>query len=127
MRIAHYTGNDEVINDNIDQSGDKMVAKLPIKKLTLYSYPSVAFEQFSSFEDGFNAVYTGNKNEPGSDLHTGNGGFKSAIAASYNLANRLRRTNIGGNEISYVVFFPNHYGGLGGRQQGGGSARALIF
>lgn len=51
------------------------MAKLPIKKLTLYSYPSVAFEQFSSFEDGFPAVYTGNKNEPGSDPHADNGRF----------------------------------------------------
>ncbi|MDR5612492.1 MAG: M66 family metalloprotease, partial [Arsenophonus sp.] len=106
---------------------DEIVAKLPNKKLTLYSDPSVAFEQFSSFEDGFNAVYTGNKNEPGSDPHAGNGGFKGAIAASYNLANRLRRTNIGGNEISYVAFSPDPYGGLGGRQQGGGSASAYIL
>ncbi|WP_339053802.1 M66 family metalloprotease [Arsenophonus endosymbiont of Crataerina pallida] len=127
MRIAHHTGNDGVINDNIDQWGDEIVAKLPIKKLTLYSYPSVAFEQFSSFEDGFNAVYTGNKNEPGSDPHAGNGGFKGAIAASYNLAKRLRQANIGGNEISYVTFSPDPYGGLGGRQQGGGSASAYIL
>lgn len=42
MRIAHHTGNDGVINDNIDQWGNEIVAKLPIKKLTLYSYPSVA-------------------------------------------------------------------------------------
>ncbi|MFS1563282.1 MAG: M66 family metalloprotease [Candidatus Arsenophonus phytopathogenicus] len=68
-----------------------------------------------------------NKNEPGSDPHSGNGGFKGAIAASYNLANRLRRTNIGGNEISYVAFFPDPDGGLGGRQQGGGSASAYIL
>ncbi|HGJ5869105.1 M66 family metalloprotease [Arsenophonus nasoniae] len=127
MRIAHHTDNDWAINDQIDQWGNDIVAQLPIKQLTLYSYPSVPFDQFASFRDEFYAVYTGNKNEPGSDPHAGNGGFKGSIAASYNLANRLRRANVGDNEISYVAFFPDPYGGLGGGQQGGGSASAGVF
>ncbi|WGL98291.1 M66 family metalloprotease [Arsenophonus sp. aPb] len=127
MRIAHHTDNDWTINDQIDQWGNDIVARLPIKQLTLYSYPSVPFDQFASFKDGFYAVYTGNKSEPGSDPHAGNGGFKGAISTSYNLANRLRRANVGNNEISYVAFFPDPYGGLGGGQQGGGSASAGVF
>jgi hypothetical protein len=127
MRIAHHIDNDWTIDDPIDQWGNAIVAGLPIKQLNLYSYPSVSFNQFASFKDGFYAVYTGNKTEPGSDPHAGNGGFKGAISASYDLAYRLRRANVGNNEISYVAFFPDPYGGLGGAQQGGGSASAGVF